>query len=82
VPLPPLDPNRPPSGDPGSRVADRLAALERRLRTLEGMLSGGATQQIPVVDNLPPAGRLGRLVVLAGDSRVFRDTGSSWVAVG
>lgn len=82
VPLTPIDPARPPSGDTSARVAVRLAALERRLRTLEGLLNGGATQQVPVVMSLPTAGRKGRLVIFDGDSKLYRDNGTSWVAVG
>jgi hypothetical protein len=63
-------------------VADGLAALERRIRTLEGYLSGGTVQQVPVVLNLPTAGRKGRLVILDSDSKLYRDTGTSWFAIG
>lgn len=82
MPLTPLNPRRPPSGTPEGRTADRLAALERRFKTLEGSYSGGASMTIPVVTSLPTAGRKGRLVILDSDSKLWRDNGSSWVAVG
>jgi hypothetical protein len=82
MPLSPTNPRRPPARTPQARVADRLAGLEKHANSISSYLSGGATQQIPVVDALGPAGRLGRLIILRTDKKVYRDNGSSWVAVG
>jgi hypothetical protein len=83
MPLSPLNPKRPPSLDPDSRASDRIAALERRLRTLEGVQSGGSTQNSsPLVTALPTAGRKGRTVILSSDGKLYRDSGSAWVAIG
>jgi hypothetical protein len=78
----PIDPASPPSGDSQLRLLERLANLERELRTIKSTLSGGATAQLPVVAALPPAGRLGRLLILSTDGHVYRDTGAAWVDVG
>jgi hypothetical protein len=82
MPLSPIQPGRPPATSHDARVAERLAALERRVRTLEAYFSGGSTQQVPLVQSLPSPGRKGRLVMLAGDGKVYRDTGAAWTAVG
>ena len=83
MPLTPINPGQPPPGTIEARTAQRLAALERRLKTLEGLLSGGSSQQpAPVVGSLPTAGRLGRQVILASDGKLYRDNGASWVAIG
>lgn len=77
----PFDPAQPPQLEPGRRVYQRLSELEGRLRSVESYLQGGATQQVPVVAALPTAGREGRVVKVAGDNRLWVDTGSAWVAV-
>lgn len=82
MPLTPINPARPPATDPDARTAGKIAELERRIRTLESYLQGGATQQVPVVQGLPAAGRKGRLVILNTDGKLYRDSGASWVAIG
>lgn len=77
----PVDPAQLPPLEPGARVYQRLSDLERRLGTVESYLQGGATQQVPVVTALPTAGREGRVVKVAGDNRLWVDTGAAWVAV-
>lgn len=75
----PHDPRLPPPDDAMSRLADRLAAVERKQRDMEQFMQGGVTAAIPVVTALPAAGRKGRLVMLASTSAVYKDNGSSWV---
>lgn len=85
MPLPPANPARAHPMTHDERIATRLAALERHVRTLEQYISGGSTQQIPVVDVLPAAGRKGRIVIYTGSGtpdRLWRDNGALWVAVG
>lgn len=76
----PLDPYRPPQLDPHARLLDRIAELERQMRSLLAFLQGGCVSQIPVVDALPSAGREGRLLGLSTNGKVYYDNGSSWVA--
>ncbi len=78
----PVDPAIPPPVHPDARLHERIAALERIVRTLSAYLNGGSVQQAPVVSALPAAGRQGRLVILSTDSKLYRDNGSSWVAIG
>jgi hypothetical protein len=77
----PIDPRVPPSPDPHARPFEALANLERRVKTLEAQLQGKATDSIPVVAVLPPAGRQGRMMMRASDSSVWKDTGTAWVLV-
>lgn len=77
----PVDPAQPPSLDAGARVFQRLADLERKIGAVEQYLQGGSTQQLPVVAVLPTAGREGRVVKVAGDNRLWVDTGAAWAAV-
>lgn len=74
----PVDPAGLPSRDPQERLLERLAALEREVRSLTALVNGGAAGQIPVVQTLPAAGRAGRLVFLASDGKVYKDTGAAW----
>jgi hypothetical protein len=84
----PIDPAIPPTGNPGVRQAERFAAIERRLRSLE---TGAAFElgNVPVVAALPAPGqgpqiapgRQGRIVMLALDSSLWKDTGTAWVLV-
>lgn len=74
----PIDPAIPPAGTPDARLADRVAQLERQLRALEQFLAGGGVQ-IPVVTALPTAGRQGRLLILASDGKIYKDSGAAWV---
>jgi len=76
----PVDPNIPPPTSPEDRLADRLARIERELRTLTALVNGGASSQLPVVSALPAAGREGRLVKLQAGG-VYIDTGSSWAVL-
>lgn len=76
----PVDPAALPSSTPDGRLAERLASLERQLRTLTSLANGGAAGQIPVVAALPASGREGRLVKLAGGG-VYVDTGAAWTAL-
>ena len=76
------NPKAPPPTNPDARVWAKLAELDRRLSTIESYFSGGSASQVPVVDGLPLAGRLGRLIILRGDSKLYRDNGSAWIAVG
>lgn len=80
--LPAADPRRPPAQTPDARTSTRIGKLERHVRTLLGYINGGSVQQVPVVASLPTAGRKGRLVILDSDNKLYRDNGSSWVAVG
>lgn len=68
--------------DPLQKAYARIADLERRVANLERMLNGGAASQLPVYSALPTAGRQGRIVILATDGKIYRDTGAAWVAVG
>jgi hypothetical protein len=77
----PSDPAAPPHLASEARVYQRLAELESRMRNVESYLQGGSTQQVPVVTALPTAGREGRVVKVAGDNRLWVDTGTAWVAV-
>ncbi len=77
----PVNPEIPAARDPGARVAERLAAVERDLREIRSVLQGGAVAQVPVVPVLPAAGRQGRVVMLATDTNLYKDTGSAWVIV-
>ena len=78
----PVDPAIPPSADPQQRQAQKLANLESRLSALERVLQGGVLGQIAVVSALPAGQRQGRLVMLAADGVIYKDTGTVWVAVG
>ena len=83
MPLPPINPKRPAAFTHDGRIASRLAALEREVRGLKNWLSGGTTQQVPVVTLASfPAGRLGRVVMNRTDGKVYRDNGSAWQLVG
>ena len=73
-------PHRPPGGTFEERAFKRIADLERQMRTLSSYFSGGSTGQLPIVDTLPAAGRLGRAVVFAGDQKLYVDNGTTWVA--
>jgi hypothetical protein len=73
-----INPAAPPSLDPQARLMDRIATLERKMRTIEGFLSGGSVQQVPVVDVLPTAGREGRQVYLSTTNKLYLDNGASW----
>jgi len=77
----PVDPSLPPSIDPERRRAGNLGDLNRRLSILESFLQGGALGQIAVVDALPPAGRQGRILMLASTSAIYKDTGVAWTLV-
>jgi hypothetical protein len=76
----PIDPAIPPTGSPGVRQAERFAALERRVRSLE---TGAAFElgNVPVVAVLPAPGRQGRVLMLSSDSSLWKDTGAAWVLV-
>ena len=76
----PVDPAIPPAGSGEQRLQERVAQLERRLAALEQFLSGGGVQ-IPVVSALPTHGRQGRLLILASDGQIYKDTGSAWTVV-
>lgn len=69
----PIDPAIPRTGGATERVFERLAALERRIAVLE------ANSALPVVAALPAAGRAGRVVMLASDGKLYRDTGAAWI---
>jgi hypothetical protein len=75
----PVDPAIPSSNNPDIRMMERLAALEREVGTLKRQLQGQAVSQIPVVTTLGTAGRIGRIVMLRSDQKLYRDTGTSWV---
>jgi hypothetical protein len=75
----PVDPAIPSSNNPDIRMMERLAALEREVGTLKRQLQGQAVSQIPVVTTLGTAGRIGRIVMLRSDQKLYRDTGAAWV---
>jgi hypothetical protein len=77
----PVDPRVPPSPDPRARPWEALSNLERLVKTLEAQLQGKATDSIPVVAVLPAVGRQGRVLMLASDSTIWRDTGTAWTLV-
>jgi hypothetical protein len=76
------NPKAPPPTEGLARIWAKLAELDRRLSNSESYFNGGAAAQVPVVDALPPAGRLGRLVILRADGKLWRDDSTTWVAVG
>lgn len=76
----PLDPNMPHAPSAEGRNAERLAAIEHDLRVIKQYLSGGSTQQFPVVSVLPTPGRMGRAVVLSTNGKLYIDSGTAWVA--
>jgi len=80
--MPSLKPSVPGPLDPTQRLYTRIADLERQVSNLQRMLNGGAASQIPVVNPLPTQGRLGRIVIFSSDLKLYRDTGTGWVAVG
>jgi hypothetical protein len=84
----PVDPRIPPTGNSGVRQAERFAALERRVRSLEtgaafelGNVPVVAARPAPGVGPLLAPGRQGRVVMLSSDSSLWKDTGSAWVLV-
>ena len=58
-----------------------IGQLERQVRNLTMFMQGGVTAQIPVVSSLPPAGRQGRVLMLASTSALWKDDGASWSLV-
>jgi hypothetical protein len=72
------DPYVPPSANPDVRLLERISSLERTVRTLSSFMQGGTTARIPVVAALPAAGSQGRLLMLASDSSIWKDTGATW----
>jgi hypothetical protein len=77
--MPGVDPAIPSSNNPNVRMMERLATLERTVSTLQRQLQGQAVSQIPVVTTLGTAGRIGRIVMLESDQKLYRDTGAAWV---
>lgn len=77
----PIDPTLPPPQNTDARLAERLAKLEREMRTLKTFLNGGAASQVPVVSSFAslPAGRKGRVAFNSSDGKLYVDNGSSWV---
>lgn len=77
----PVDPAAPPPSTEAARLADRIGQLERQVRNLTMFMQGGVTAQVPVVSSLPPAGRQGRVLMLASTSALWKDDGASWSLV-
>lgn len=75
----PANPAQPQPVTFDGRLAQRVADLERQVSALSKLVGGGASQ-FPVVDVLPPAGRIGRGLVLSTDQKLYVDNGTSWVA--
>lgn len=66
-----------------TRPVAALAMLARRDRALAGWHNGGENAQVPVVDELPPAGRGGRVLGLRDPDTLlvsyWGDDGTQWV---
>lgn len=75
-----LNPALPEPTGQAQRLVTEVAALMRRVETLERALQGGTASAHPVVDALPAAGRAGRVLMLASDGKLYADTGAAWVA--
>lgn len=76
-----VDPFIPRTPGVEANIAERLASLERTVRTLSTFLNGGASGQVPVVASFAslPAGRRGRVAFNSSDGKLYVDNGSSWV---
>ena len=75
----PPDPRHPPGSSIEERLLARVVELERQVRVLTGYTNGGSASQLPVVDSLPPAGRIGRAFVLRSTGTLYVDDGASWI---
>ncbi len=72
----PTDPSLPPPSEPLERLFGQLRQLTKGLEALAVQVQFPAD---PVVDVLPPPGRIGRRVVLRETAKPYWDTGTSWI---